>query len=468
MKDAFAKEQNIHHDALAQRRAQAEEAEEEREDVRVAEKEVARLQQEYNEKAQRFTIEHFRSELCSIARAPYFRCFSVSLQSEILNAASPNSSEYTTKFEDILRRAHAATLEAKERFGRIERNEVLYNATNILPFAKYKKGWVIRADGTLRDPDIAAKYNTDPQTWLEVDAEELMLAWGKGTLAGPHLLAVKKLPQNGITSEQRAKVSTIVAELAQEWDGQKGFSGNTTSAPIGKGWDLSRVTTDTEDLPWYVTMNNSDITPLPRVPTVEELVQERRNARHAQKRAEDDARSAKDAHRRSRESAYTPEVRARLTEHIAETNLLLTIAKTFSPQSEEQRKVCEKIAKLIPITIDLSADVLPADMPDEYEKRSIGLRASLRSLVMQNKISKEIPNFWEKIEAIAKTWHTLPELLNGQEYLPLVLVSTFGGKSISQDEILESIQKKFLEDPWSTSAQNAVDSVLDALIDNAD
>lgn len=94
---------------------------------------------------------------------------------------------------------------------------------------KFVEAWVIRPDGSLRDADQG-------KTWSNVEANELALRWFKNYRAATHRFEIAKLPIGGLTDAQRETVASIEQNLAKEWDGVTGMSGNTVSPPVGNGW----------------------------------------------------------------------------------------------------------------------------------------------------------------------------------------------------------------------------------------
>ncbi|MBI1908274.1 hypothetical protein HYS28_02565 [Candidatus Uhrbacteria bacterium] len=101
--------------------------------------------------------------------------------------------------------------------------------------------WVVRPDGTLRDPDEVSyrkRYTSEgDKQWRLVGADELAITWSKAYTAAPHEFAVAKLPVGGCTTEQLATVSRLEREISGRFQGATGISG-TASPGIGGGWDL--------------------------------------------------------------------------------------------------------------------------------------------------------------------------------------------------------------------------------------
>ncbi len=104
-------------------------------------------------------------------------------------------------------------------------------------------GWVIRPDGTCRGHDEIncprPRYSDEgTQRWRQICRGELVLKWSKAYTAAPHEFTVVHRPEE-LTIEQLRTVQLIEEELALEWDGRTGMSGNTTSPPVGQGWGLN-------------------------------------------------------------------------------------------------------------------------------------------------------------------------------------------------------------------------------------
>ncbi len=80
--------------------------------------------------------------------------------------------------------------------------------------------WVIRADGSLREPDnikYRKRYRSEgDKYWTIVGAEELALSWTCGTtndIAGSSEFVVAKLPVNGLTATQLETVTEIELDI---------------------------------------------------------------------------------------------------------------------------------------------------------------------------------------------------------------------------------------------------------------
>lgn len=104
-------------------------------------------------------------------------------------------------------------------------------------------GWVIRLDGTCREPDdMVCPHPRYPdegtKVWRQIVAGEIVLKWSKAYTAAPHEFTVIHRPET-LTDAQQRTVRLIQDELAEQWDGRSGMSGNTSSPPVGKGWGLN-------------------------------------------------------------------------------------------------------------------------------------------------------------------------------------------------------------------------------------
>jgi hypothetical protein len=65
-----------------------------------------------------------------------------------------------------------------------------------------------------------------------------VLRWAKAYTAADHEFEIVHMPTEGLTPAQLERIAEIEAELAQQWDGRSGMSGNTSSPPVGNGWGL--------------------------------------------------------------------------------------------------------------------------------------------------------------------------------------------------------------------------------------
>jgi len=101
--------------------------------------------------------------------------------------------------------------------------------------------WVVRPDGTLRDPDevqYRKRYTSEgDKKWRTVQPEELAISWSKPFTAAPHEFVIDHRPVGDCTEAQITTVNRIEREIDQDWEGAVGMSG-TTSPALGNGWDL--------------------------------------------------------------------------------------------------------------------------------------------------------------------------------------------------------------------------------------
>ena len=81
--------------------------------------------------------------------------------------------------------------------------------------------------------------------WRQIGQGELVLRWAKGYTAAPHEFEVIYHPEQ-LTDAQLRMVLMIQEELAEQWDGRSGMSGNTSSPPVSKGWGLNKPTSVSE------------------------------------------------------------------------------------------------------------------------------------------------------------------------------------------------------------------------------
>lgn len=103
-------------------------------------------------------------------------------------------------------------------------------------------GWVIRSDGSLREPDErdVPRHKMDGiYRWHLVAPEELAIKWSKAYTAAPHKFEVAKLPIIGLAKEQIATVERLEREISERFCGSIGMSG-ATSPEIGNGWGFSK------------------------------------------------------------------------------------------------------------------------------------------------------------------------------------------------------------------------------------
>jgi|JI10StandDraft_1071094.scaffolds.fasta_scaffold202871_1 hypothetical protein len=104
-------------------------------------------------------------------------------------------------------------------------------------------GWVIRQDGTFRDPDEMdcprPRYQDEgTQIWKQVLVGEVVLKWAKAVTAAKHEFEVLCRPEV-LTPAQLRAIAILEEEIAIEWDGRKGLASGIPSPPVGKGWNLA-------------------------------------------------------------------------------------------------------------------------------------------------------------------------------------------------------------------------------------
>lgn len=104
-------------------------------------------------------------------------------------------------------------------------------------------GWVIRPDGTFREPDKMEcprfRYSDEGyQNWEQILIGEVVLQWSKGCSAGNHHFEVIYQPET-LTSSQLEKIAMLEEEISIEWEGRVGLASGIPSPPIGDGWGLT-------------------------------------------------------------------------------------------------------------------------------------------------------------------------------------------------------------------------------------
>jgi hypothetical protein len=113
--------------------------------------------------------------------------------------------------------------------------------------------WVVRPDGTLRDPDevqYRKRYTSEGEKrWRLVGPDELAISWEKGDTSSSHEFRVNHLPVDGCTDDQLATVERIEREIEANWEGAVGMSSGKTSPSIGDGWSLKKNPEPSNGLP---------------------------------------------------------------------------------------------------------------------------------------------------------------------------------------------------------------------------
>ncbi len=101
--------------------------------------------------------------------------------------------------------------------------------------------WVVRPDGTQRDPDTISyrkRYSEEgDKQWRQVEPDELAISWFKAYTAADNDFVVNKAPVGGCTIAQLETVHRLEAEIAERWEGMSGISGSG-SPRIDIGWGL--------------------------------------------------------------------------------------------------------------------------------------------------------------------------------------------------------------------------------------
>lgn len=131
-----------------------------------------------------------------------------------------------------------AALKGAEERGEILRDFVAYGHTRGV--AGEGKGWVIRPDGSLREPEFDGEEDrTSVKKWHLVRSDEVALGWSKGSSSSPHYFTVHKMPLNGCTASQLATIGSLEDQLEREWEGARGLSSGAASPPVGDGWGIA-------------------------------------------------------------------------------------------------------------------------------------------------------------------------------------------------------------------------------------
>lgn len=110
-------------------------------------------------------------------------------------------------------------------------------------------GWVVRPDGSLRDPDetpLPGRSNRAGEgsyKWRQVLPGELVLRWGKQNTAAEHEFEVVYAPEEDLTEAQLGRIAEIQQGLEDTWAGLRGISSGTLSPAVGRGWGLGDIET---------------------------------------------------------------------------------------------------------------------------------------------------------------------------------------------------------------------------------
>jgi len=207
-------------------------------------------------------VARLRAEAEAARGAGHFKCLATELQSKVAKVAGGKemedrsdsgfffSSASTQEIERWAERAEAVMAEVRAAATAAEELHRQQSAGVVLAnFQAWKRrsgatncgqGWVIRPDGTLREPDRMdcprPRYDDGTQQWDLVAAEELAILWSKAYTAADHEFVVAKRPASGLTKAQLAAVEEIEREIADQFDGRTGMSGR--ESPPVQGWGL--------------------------------------------------------------------------------------------------------------------------------------------------------------------------------------------------------------------------------------
>lgn len=110
-------------------------------------------------------------------------------------------------------------------------------------------GWVVRADGTLREADAVPidRYGREAEPdgtmrWDQIRPGELVLSWHKSDVISPHTFEVVCLPTTGLTNEQLERALALQRQITIDWavydDRKYDSRGDRSSPPVGRGWGL--------------------------------------------------------------------------------------------------------------------------------------------------------------------------------------------------------------------------------------
>jgi hypothetical protein len=111
-------------------------------------------------------------------------------------------------------------------------------------------GWVIRPDGSLREPDVidtsmftsgnkrCRQASEGDFVWFEIQPDELALVWRKAFTAAPHECRVIARPPL-LTPAQVERVKEVEGDLEARYRGKVGLASREPSPSIGDGWGLA-------------------------------------------------------------------------------------------------------------------------------------------------------------------------------------------------------------------------------------
>lgn len=442
------------------------------------------------------TMNALYKELHSLRDAPYFRCFDTGLQKDILEVfartfdASFDASSLVNirrrvdRQQDVLQRVARARVAAEALAQRENDGEILTNFSAKAFFREheapnYFNAWVVRPDGTVEELG-------GHEIHACVQSDELALAWKKRTAASEHVFAVAKLPVSAITGAQRAAVSHIVQGLAQYWDGSTGLSGNTVSLPVGKGWDLSRVSSGyPAAMPEPILVESVDPNGIIRrgtsvqelgmllrvpeppqilpVPTVEEMFQ----SLLAEERARLEAIALQQAFSRKREAlhqeqkaAFTPEVQQELEKKFDELDVYFLLCTSLPVHNAETQKFMKEVRQSGFDSALLRSLRANGKLYGEGIEYCDGKIRGMKELASRKKIREAIPGLWEKISDRVEQWRSISQRIQEEVQrggdIALLMGETVAGTQITFPWLVERIRARYLENPWGISVADAL------------
>lgn len=425
----------------------------------------------------------------AIIESPYFCCFDADFQEEMLSAVkgrkmhsyregidlnrmdAASIQSWKLKTLSIISQANTKKPEAEALLKRQESGEILINFSIPDPFGdtKHKQAWVILPDGSLRPGDKG-------DFWNMIQPEELAIAWSRRTAGAENIFTVGKLPVNGLSNLQKEAVQTITKTLAEKWDGSTGMSGRTSSAPVGQGWNLTKIATkpSIEQQPALTQSNDYGVTrripeavasylqqeqdALPKiqhVPTVDELLQERA----MQEKAINDATEKREAKRKAREAELTPEVFKEIKQRLDTMDAFFQICTTLPVDTDEKRKFVKIIAEQN-IKFVRNQCLTSTMGKKEMETMIAFTIETFKNVANRQKINQDIPKLWDKISHRVEQWRSISELINEELLkggdIALLLDETIEGEKMTSSLLAKRVAQRFLEQPWKISATEAI------------
>ena len=104
------------------------------------------------------------------------------------------------------------------------------------------EGWVIRSDGTFREPDtfIPKKQSSSDgfKCWEQILKGEVVLSWKKGNVTSDHDFEVIYMPDDGLSEKQKEQILKIEEQIQEEWKDRRGLSSGEPSPSVWYGWDI--------------------------------------------------------------------------------------------------------------------------------------------------------------------------------------------------------------------------------------